>query len=87
MEHQTAEVSEVDTQRHSTENMSALSRRDKVEAGLLSKVLLDYGRLAWIRSQECGLVSSELVSYVDTSTSGENRLLVVALHDMAVERG
>eukprot|EP00892_Ulva_mutabilis_P007843 jgi/Ulvmu1/5430/UM022_0225.1 len=58
---------------------SVVSRRDKVEAGRLSKVLLDYGRLAWIRSQKCRLLSSDLVSYVDTSTSGENRLLVVSL--------
>lgn len=60
-----------------------LSRRDKVEAGLLSKVLLDYGRLAWIRSQSCSLKSSDLVSYVDRSTSGENRLLVISLDGVA----
>lgn len=60
---------------------SVLSRSDKVEAGLLSKVLLDYGRLAWIRAQNCSLHTSEMLSYVENSTSGENRLLVVSLND------
>ena len=56
-----------------------LSRKDKVEAGLLSKVLLDYGRLAWIRAQSRSLNIGDLVTYVDKSISGENRLLVVSL--------
>lgn len=68
-----------------TTEAEPLSRRDKVEAGLLSKVLLDYGRLAWIRSQPCSLKSSDLVSYVDRSTSGENRLLAVSLSEPARE--
>lgn len=59
--------------------VTQLSRKEKVEAGLLSKVLLDYGRLAWIREQSHSLNIGDLVTYVDKSISGENRLLAVSL--------
>lgn len=53
-----------------------LSIRERVTVGLQCKRLIEYGRLKWVERQKACIVS-EVVPYVDSSVSGENRLIVV----------